>query len=72
VLGLVLGKYFTVAHLIISNDPGAKSFSHFDPRLVSAFFDHLSTFLSPFDALWIFIALRVAWRIPKPRAVQVG
>jgi hypothetical protein len=72
VLGLVLGKYFTVAHMIITHVEGAKDLSHFDPRLVPVFFKVLPSFLSPFDALWVFIALRVAWRIPKPRAVQVG
>lgn len=72
VLGLVLGKYFTIAHLIITHVQDAKDLSHFDPRLVPVFFKVLPSFLSPFDALWVFIALRVAWRIPKPRAVQLG
>jgi hypothetical protein len=72
VFGLVVGKYFTIAHLVITKNPDARNLSHFDPRLVQFFFSHLPSFLSPFDALWVFIALRVAWRIPKPRAVQVS
>ena len=72
VLGLLLGKYFTIAHLIIANVEGAKELSHFDPRLVEIFFRALPDFLSPFDALWVFIALRVAWKIPKPTTIQVG
>jgi hypothetical protein len=38
---------------------------------VPVFFKLLPSFLSPFDALWVFIALRIAWRIPKSRSVQV-
>ena len=72
VLGLLLGKYFTIAHLIIANVPDAKDLSHFDPRLVPIFFEVLPDFVSPFDALWVFIALRVAWGIPKPTKLEVG
>ncbi len=72
VLGLLLGKYFTIAHLIIANVEEAKELSHFDPRLVAVFFRALPDFLSPFDALWVFIALRVAWKIPKPTTIQLG
>jgi len=72
VLGLLLGKYFTIAHLIIVNVEDAKDLSHFDPRLVPVFFRALPDFLSPFDALWVFIALRVAWRIPKPTKLEVS
>ncbi len=72
VLGLVLGKYFTIVHLILTNVEEAKDLSHFDPRLVPVFFRLLPSFLSPFDALWVFIALRVAWRIPKATEIQVS
>jgi len=71
VLGLLIGKCFVTSHLIITSNPDLKNLSHFDPRLVQYFFTHLQTLLSPFDALWVFIALRVAWRIPRERSVQV-
>ncbi len=68
VLGLVIGKYFAIAHYIITHVPEAKGLSFFDP----IFFRIIPEYLTPFDALWVFIALRVAWRIPRERSVQVG
>ena len=70
VLGLLIGKYFIVAHFAIKGS-GA-DLSLFDPRLVKVFFKVLPDTLSPFDALWAFIALRMAWRIPRPTTLQAG
>jgi hypothetical protein len=72
VLGLVVGKYFILAHAVITHMDGASDVSYFDPRLVSLFFEHLTDMLSPFDALWAFIALRIAWRVPRPKSVSVS
>lgn len=71
ILGLFLGKYFTVAHEIVTHVEGAQGLSHFDPRIFQVFLEVLPKVLSPFDALWAFIALRIAWRIPRPTLVQV-
>jgi hypothetical protein len=72
VLGLIVGKYFIVAHAVITHVEGAKDVSYFDPRLVPLFFEVLPKVLTPFDALWVFIALRVAWRVPKAKTVRVS
>jgi hypothetical protein len=71
ILGLVLGKYFTVAYLIVKNVKDAQGVSCFDPRLFRIFVELLPRMLSFWDALWAFIALRIAWRIPRPSAVNV-
>jgi hypothetical protein len=72
VFGLLIGKYFIVAHFVVTGNTGWAGTSYFDPRLVQIFFKVLPETLSPFDALWAFIALRVAWRIPKPTTIQVS
>jgi hypothetical protein len=70
-LGLILGKYFTLAYLILHSGKVAGDVSYFDPRLVRAFFELLPKTLSFFDALWAFIALRIAWRVAKPADLRV-
>jgi hypothetical protein len=72
VLGLILGKYFTVAHVILHQVKEAEGLSYFDQRLFPIFVEVLPQLLSPFDALWAFIALRIAWRIPRPTEVRVA
>ncbi|HEY3352665.1 MAG TPA: hypothetical protein VGQ83_05420 [Polyangia bacterium] len=67
-LGLLLGKYFIVAHAAreyVVKEGGTEP-SYFNPRLVGLFFENIGSFLSPFDALWLFLALGVAWGLPKP------
>jgi hypothetical protein len=71
VLGLIFGKYFIVAHAIVTHVEGAQGLSYFAPQLFRIFIEVLPKVLSPFDALWAFIALRIAWRIPKPTMIQV-
>jgi hypothetical protein len=72
VLGLVVGKYFIVAHAIVTYAKGAEGMSMFEPRLVLVFLENFAKFLSPWDLLWVFLAFRVAWRVPKPRDVRVS
>jgi hypothetical protein len=71
-LGLIMGKYFAVAHEIINHTEGAQDLSYFDPRLVRFFFDVFPQTLRPFDILWVILALRFAWRVPKPKTVSVS
>lgn len=71
IFGLVLGKYFTVAYLIVHRVESAKGLSYFDPRLFNVIFQVLPKVLSPWDALWAFIALRIAFRILRPTDVRV-
>jgi len=71
VFGLLVGKYFTGAHFVTVSK-GWEGTSIFDTQLVEVFFKVFPDTLSPWDGLWAFIALRVAWRIPKPTTVHVS
>jgi len=42
-----------------------------DPRIFRVFFEEFPRVVTPFDGLWVFIALRVAWRIPRSTRVLV-
>jgi hypothetical protein len=68
-LGLVLGKYFIVAH-VIKTQLGV-NISYFDVKIIQFFFGNLGLFLQPFDALWAIFALLAAWSVPKPIQLDV-
>jgi hypothetical protein len=75
VLGLAIGKYFTIVHAIkgmLSGQGGgelADQISYLSPETVGLFFQLLPEVVTPFDALWLILALGVAWRLPKPTVV---
>ncbi|KAF0243657.1 MAG: hypothetical protein FD180_3177 [Planctomycetota bacterium] len=77
VLGLLLGKYFIVANAIrdyIVQQGGAKAgeISLFHSGIMKIFFENIGSFLSPWDALWVFLALGAAWRVPQPSGLHVS
>lgn len=71
-LGLILGKYFFVAHLV--REMAARSPSAaldgipgwFDPRVFLFFLKLLPRLTGVYDALWVFLALNAAWRVLQP------
>jgi hypothetical protein len=69
--GLLATKYFLFAHFFTTG--AAKEgviLGYFSPATLSAFPHFLGALLSPFDLLWIAIALSSAWRVPRaPRVV---
>lgn len=82
-LGLVLGKYFYVAHLVrseaaallLKGGPDAAGVivpSWADPRLAFYFVQILPELIGIYDALWLFIALSSAWRALAPATVDQG
>lgn len=77
-LGLVLGKFFFVAHAMremTDNDPGRPPgfhLSYFDPRMFRFFARVLPHMLTIYDALWLFLALSAAWRILKPARIVLS
>ena len=50
----------------------ADAISYLGTGAVQVFIDVLPEVVSPFDALWLLLALGIAWRIPKPTVVKVG
>jgi hypothetical protein len=72
-LGLLFGKYFIVAHAVREMAAGqGVAVSYVDPRLLGVFAEVLPKTLSPFDALWLFLALGVAWGIPRRTEVTLA
>ena len=71
--GLVVAKYFILAHFVVSSPNGAElGLGYFSPELFIVFLQNIGSSLSPFDLLWIAFALMTAWRIPAPSQIQVG
>lgn len=74
-LGLVIGKYFIVAHavreLIKKEDPNAELPSYVSGKIIGLFAEHFSSFFRPFDILWIVLAFLTAWRILKPTHFRI-
>jgi hypothetical protein len=73
VFGLVIAKYFILAHIVVSDPQGAElGLGYFSPGLFMLFLQNIGSSLSLFDLLWIAFALMTAWRIPAPSKIQVG
>jgi hypothetical protein len=69
VIGLVAAKYLTVAYYA-ARDGGL---TPFDGRVAAFFVDNLGSLLSPFDLLWVFLAVTTAWRVAAaPAAVPAS
>jgi hypothetical protein len=72
VLGLIVGKYFAFAHVVVTRVEAAHGLSLFDPQLIRFFVAVLRDVLSPFDFLWVLLAFRGAWKIPEAKPVLTG
>jgi hypothetical protein len=78
VLGLMLGKYFYVAHMvreIAARSPNLAADgipSWFDPRVGLFFLKLLPSLTGLYDALWMFLALLAAWQVPRARPAAAG
>jgi hypothetical protein len=71
ILGLLLGKFFTIEHYVLTKVPGAEGRSYLDPKVLDVSLRIVPHMLSVYDALWAFIALRIAWRVPRPPRLVV-
>jgi hypothetical protein len=71
VLGITLGKYFTFSYFLkqaIAQRQGAEIAARFpivSKGLILVFVNALPKMLSPFDLLWVVLAVLTAWRIPR-------
>jgi hypothetical protein len=78
VMGLLLGKYFYVAHMVremAARSPnlaadGVPGWA--DPRVFVFFLKVLPRMTGIYDALWLFLALNAAWRVLLPARVVLG
>jgi len=77
-LGLLLGKYFFVAHMVremaarAPNAAAAGLPGWFEPRVFLFFLGILPQLTGVYDALWLFLALNAAWRTLLPARVVLG
>jgi hypothetical protein len=77
-LGLLLGKFFFVAHAMREMTENAPDrppnfhLSYFDPRMFKFFVRVFPHMLTIYDALWLFLALAAAWHILKPARVVLA
>jgi hypothetical protein len=70
--GLAVSKYFILAHFAVTAlaEKGIEV-GYFSSAVFDIFGEAIGDMLSPFDLLWIFIALSAAWRVPAPSKVAV-
>lgn len=73
VVGLIASKYFIYAHFL-SQAAAAEgvSLGYLSGPTITSFPRALVSMLSPFDLLWLFLALSSAWRVPAAPRVNVA
>lgn len=70
-VGILIGKYFTFFHVlkeVIEEDYGpeaASTISIFSGKVIDFFFSKIVAMSSPYDILWIILAVGTAWSIPR-------
>src|SRR5574341_272086 len=70
VFGVVIGKYVTFFYFLRKAVEGkfgaeaASNLSLFSEKAVDSFSQNIGSMLSPFDILWVVLAVMTAWRIP--------
>jgi hypothetical protein len=70
--GLVVAKYFMFSWFAVKGAAAeGVAIGHFDPLVVSGFFEFLPKMLSGFDILWVILAVGAAYRTPAPSPVKV-
>jgi hypothetical protein len=76
-LGVVIGKYDTFFYFFrkaIEGKFGADAASNvglFSEKAVDSFSQNIGSMLSPFDLLWVVLAVMTAWRIPRGLGIKV-
>ena len=72
VIGLLAAKYMTLAYMFrdLASAEGV-TLGWFDGLITSAFPEYLSETASPFDLLWIILAVSAAYRVPKAADVDI-
>jgi len=77
VLGVAIGKYVTFFYFFrraVEGKFGADAASNlglFSEKTVESFSQNIVSMLSPFDLLWVLLAVMTAWRIPRGIGIKV-
>jgi len=78
ILAILIGKYlvfYSAIHDIATREAGADkaaALSAFSTEIMRLFVERVSSLLTPYDALWVILALGSAWRIPKGSGIKLG
>jgi hypothetical protein len=76
-LGVVIGKYGTFFYFFrkaIEGKFGAEAASNvgfFSEKAVDSFSQNIASMLSPFDLLWVALAVMTAWKIPRGLGIKL-
>jgi len=71
ILGILIGKYFAffeVLKKVATKDYGVEMAAHLSMlsgKTIGLFFSLIGSMSSPYDILWVILAVASAWRIPK-------
>jgi hypothetical protein len=71
ILGILIGKYFTFFQALeqaVTKDYGvevAARMSMLSGKVIGIFISEIGSMSSPYDILWVVLAVASAWRIPK-------
>ena len=71
ITGIVIGKYGTFFYWVresVREDYGAEAaadLSAFSAYMIQVFLQEIGSMVSGFDALWVFLAVVTAWKIPQ-------
>lgn len=76
-LGILIGKYvsfYAILRNVVAEEYGAEAanaLSVFSPDVARFFLESLGELASPYDILWIILAILAAWRIPKGMGIRI-
>ena len=74
--GILVAKYFIFVHVLrqaVLQQYGAEQAARvtlFSARILSFFFEAITTVLSGYDAIWVILAVLTAWRLPQGLGVR--
>jgi hypothetical protein len=70
--GLLISKYAIFDYFLVQSMEGTITLENYlDPVIFYVFIASFQRLLSPFDLLWVFIAISAAWRIPARIKLQM-
>lgn len=76
VFGIVVAKYFIFVYLLqqtVLKQYGPESaarVAYFSTKVIQLFFSSLTAMVSPYDALWVLLAVVTAWKIPQGLGIR--
>jgi hypothetical protein len=78
IAGIVIGKYGTFFYWVresVREEYGAEAaadISVFSAYTIQVFLQEIGSMVNGFDALWVFLAVATAWKIPKGLGIKTG